>query len=85
MKGFGGILSFVLKGEMEVIKILLSELMYVNKVGNLGVVEIIYGLVRMISYVECMFEECKVFGIFEGLVCIFVGIEDMEDLIVDLE
>ena len=84
MKGFGGILSFVLKGEMEAIKILLPELTYANKAGNLGAVETIYGPARTTSHVECTLEERKALGISEGLVRISVGIEDTEDLIADL-
>jgi cystathionine gamma-synthase len=85
MKGFGGILSFVLKGEMEAIKILLPKLTYANKAGNLGAVETIYGPARTTSHVECTLEERKALGISEGLVRISVGIEDTEDLIADLE
>lgn len=85
MKGFGGILSFVLKDEMKAIKILLSKLKYANKAGNLGAVETIYGPARTTSHVECTIEERKALGIPEGLVRISVGIEDTEDLIADLE
>ncbi|WHY58342.1 cystathionine gamma-synthase family protein [Peribacillus simplex] len=85
MRGFGGILSFVLKGEMDAIKILLPKLQYANKAGNLGAVETIYGPARTTSHVECTLEERKALGIPEGLVRISVGIEDTEDLISDLE
>lgn len=85
MRGFGGILSFVLKDEMKAIKILLSKLKYANKAGNLGAVETIYGPARTTSHVECTIEERKALGIPEGLVRISVGIEDTEDLIADLE
>ncbi|MGO4274010.1 cystathionine gamma-synthase family protein, partial [Paenibacillus sp. TAF58] len=36
MSGFGGILSVVLKGGMEAIKLLLPKLQYANRAGNLG-------------------------------------------------
>ena len=85
MKGFGGIVSFVLKEEMEAIKILLPKLQYANRAGNLGAVETIYGPARTTSHVECTLEERKELGIPEGLVRISVGIEDTEDLIADLE
>lgn len=85
MRGFGGILSFVLKDEMEAIKILLPRLRYANKAGNLGAVETIYGPARTTSHVECTLEERKALGISEGLVRISVGIEDTEDLLADLE
>lgn len=85
MKGFGGLLSFVLKGEMEAVKCLLPRLRYANRAGNLGAVETIYGPARTTSHVECTLEERKALGISEGLVRISVGIEDTEDLIADLE
>ncbi len=85
MKGYGGIVSFVLKEEMEAIKILLPKLQYANRAGNLGAVETIYGPARTTSHVECTLEERKELGIPEGLVRISVGIEDTEDLIADLE
>jgi cystathionine gamma-synthase len=85
MRGFGGILSFVLKHEMEAIKILLPKLKYANRAGNLGAVETIYGPARTTSHVECSFEERKALGIPEGLVRISVGIEDTEDLLADLD
>lgn len=85
MKGFGGIVSFVLKKEMEAINILLPKLQYANRAGNLGAVETIYGPARTTSHVECTLEERKELGIPEGLVRISVGIEDTEDLLADLE
>lgn len=85
MRGFGGILSFVLKGEMDAVKILLPKLQYANKAGNLGAVETIYGPPRTTSHVECTLEERKALGISEGLVRLSVGIEDTEDLIADLQ
>lgn len=85
MKGFGGIVSFVLKKEMEAINILLPKLQYANRAGNLGAVETIYGPARTTSHVECTLEKRKELGIPEGLVRISVGIEDTEDLIADLE
>lgn len=84
MKGFGGILSVVLKGEMEAIKILLPKLQYANRAGNLGAVETIYGPARTTSHVECTPEERKLLGIPESLLRISVGIEDTEDLINDI-
>ncbi|KQO17924.1 cystathionine gamma-synthase family protein [Paenibacillus sp. Leaf72] len=84
MNGFGGILSVVLKGEMETIKLLLPRLQYANRAGNLGAVETIYGPARTTSHVECTLEERQALGISEGLLRISVGIEDTEDLIADL-
>ncbi len=84
MNGYGGILSVVLKGGMEAIKLLLHKLQYANRAGNLGAVETIYGPARTTSHVECTLEERQALGISEGLLRISVGIEDTEDLIADL-
>ncbi|PYF03961.1 cystathionine gamma-synthase family protein [Ureibacillus chungkukjangi] len=85
MKGFGGMLSFSLKGGMDAVKILLPALKYANRAANLGAVETTYGPARTTSHVECTPEERAAMGIPEGLVRISAGIEDTEDLIQDLE
>ncbi|AJY77568.1 cystathionine gamma-synthase [Paenibacillus beijingensis] len=85
MHGFGAIVSMVLKGEMEAIKVMLPKLKYANRAGNLGAVETIYGPARTTSHVECTLEERQILGISEGLLRMSVGIEDTEDLIADLK
>lgn len=85
MKGFGGMLSFSLKGGMDAVRILLPNLVYANRAANLGAVETTYGPARTTSHVECTPEERAAMGIPEGLVRISAGIEDTEDLINDLE
>lgn len=85
MKGFGGMLSFSLKGGMDAVRILLPALKYANRAANLGAVETTYGPARTTSHVECTPEERAAVGIAEGLVRISAGIEDTEDLIQDLE
>lgn len=60
----------------------LSLFMLVELLG--GVESLIFYVVIMI-YVGMVLEVCVVVGIFEMLLCIFIGIEDGEDLIVDLE
>lgn len=84
MKGFGGMLSFSLKGGMDAVKILLPALKYANRAANLGAVETTYGPARTTSHVECTPEERAAMGIPDGLVRISAGIEDTEDLIQDL-
>lgn len=85
MRGFGGMLSFSLKGGMDAVKILLPTLKYANRAANLGAVETTYGPARTTSHVECTPEERAAMGIPDGLVRISAGIEDTEDLIQDLE
>jgi cystathionine gamma-synthase len=84
MRGFGGMLSFALKGGMDSVSLLLPKLRYANRAANLGAVETTYGPARTTSHVECTAEERAAMGIPDGLVRISAGIEDTEDLVADL-
>jgi cystathionine gamma-synthase len=85
MRGFGGMLSFSVKGGLEAIKVFLPKLQYAHMAANLGCVETVVGPPVVTSHVECTDEERAVAGIPEGLVRYSTGIEDVEDLIADLE
>ena len=85
MKGFGGMLSFSVKGGLEAIKQFLPKLTYAHMAANLGCVETVVGPPVTTSHVECSAEERAAAGIPEGLVRYSAGIEDIEDLIADLE
>ncbi|PTL39761.1 cystathionine gamma-synthase family protein [Alkalicoccus saliphilus] len=85
MKGFGGMLSFSVKGGVDTVRHLLPKLQFANRAANLGSVETIVGPSRTTSHVECTPEERKAMGIPEGLIRYSAGIEDIEDLIGDLE
>jgi cystathionine gamma-synthase len=85
MSGFGGVLSFELKGGYEAIKRFLPELKYAYMAANLGQVETIVGPPSTTSHVELTAEERKEAGVPEGLIRYAVGIEDKEDLLTDLE
>ena len=68
MRGFGAIVSFVLVGGMDTVKVLLPRLRFAHCAGNLGAVETIYGPARTTSHVENTLEERLALGISEGLV-----------------
>ncbi|QAY93353.1 MULTISPECIES: cystathionine gamma-synthase family protein [unclassified Pseudomonas] len=85
MSGFGAIVSFVVAGGMDTVKVLLPRLRFAHCAGNLGAVETIYGPARTTSHVENTQEERLALGISEGLVRISVGIEDTDDLLDDLK
>ncbi len=84
MRGFGGVLSFDLKGGMAAIERVLPRLRYAYMAANLGQVATIVGPPSATSHVECTPEERAAAGIPEGLVRYAVGIEDVEDLKADL-
>jgi len=83
--GFGGMLSFSVKGGLNSIKTFLPKLKYAHMAANLGCVETVVGPPVTTSHVECTAEERKAAGIPEGLVRYSTGIEDVEDLIADLD
>lgn len=84
MSAFGGVLSFMVKGEFEAVWRFLPHLKYAHRAANLGAVETIAGPPATTSHVECSREERAAMGIPEGLVRYSVGIEDAADLIADL-
>ena len=85
MSAFGGVLSFMVKGEFDAVRRFLPHLKYAHRAANLGAVETIAGPPATTSHVECTKEERAAMGIPEGLVRYSVGIEDPDDLIADLE
>ncbi|TGB02819.1 cystathionine gamma-synthase family protein [Halobacillus salinus] len=84
MSGFGGMLSFSVKGGVDTVRKLLPNLQYANRAANLGSVETVVGPSRTTSHVECTPAERAAMGIPEGLVRYSAGIEDLEDLKADL-
>ena len=84
MTGFGGVLSFELKGGFDAVTRFLPRLRYAYMAANLGQVETIVGPPATTSHVELTAEERAEAGIPEGLIRYAVGIEDVEDLKADL-
>ncbi len=84
MSGYGGVLSFMLKGGFDSVRAFLPRLRYAHLAANLGAVETVAGPPRTTSHVECSAEEREMMGIPESLVRYSVGIEDTDDLIADL-
>lgn len=83
--GYGGMLSFSLKGGMDAMKKVLPKLKFAHRAANLGPVETTVGPPMTTSHVECSPEERAHLGIPEGLVRYSTGIEDAADLIADLD
>ncbi len=84
MSGFGGVLSFELRGGFSEVQAFLPRLRYANLAANLGAVETVAGPPATTSHVESTPEERAAAGIPEALIRYSVGIEDTEDLISDL-
>ena len=86
MKGFGGMLSFMLKEDtFKAVGTVLENLKYAHSAANLGAVETIVGPPATTSHVECSKEERLKMGIPESLIRYSAGIEDIKDLIDDLD
>ena len=85
MRGFGGVLSFQLKGGFDAVKAFLPNLKYAHLAANLGAVETVVGPPSTTSHVECTPEEREAMGIPESLIRYSVGIENVEDLIADID
>lgn len=85
MRGYGGMLSFLLEGGFAAVKRVLPRLRLAHRAANLGAVETIAGPPATTSHVECTPQEREAMGIPEGLIRYSVGIEDAGDLIADLD
>jgi cystathionine gamma-synthase len=85
MRGFGGMLSFSVRGGLDAIRAFLPRLRFAHRAANLGCVETVVGPPSVTSHVECTAEERAAAGIPEGLVRYSTGIEDVADLIADLD
>jgi cystathionine gamma-synthase len=84
MRGFGGVLSFILDSDFDAVRTFLPRLHYAHIAANLGAVETVAGPPRTTSHVEVTPEQRAAMGIPESLIRYSVGIEDVEMLIDDL-
>jgi cystathionine gamma-synthase len=85
MRGFGGVLSFTLRGGYPAVKRLLPRLKLAHRAANLGAVETTVGTPATTSHVEVSARDRAAMGIPEALVRYSTGIEDVADLIADLD
>ena len=85
MDGFGGMLSFALRGGMAAVGRVIAALPHAHAAANLGAVETVVGPPATTSHVECTPRERAALGIPEGLIRYSAGIEDPEDLVAALD
>jgi cystathionine gamma-synthase len=83
--GFGGVMSFTLKGDYETVKRFLPKLKFAHRAANLGAVETTVGPPATTSHVEVSAADRLAMGIPEALIRYSTGIEDVHDLIADLQ
>jgi cystathionine gamma-synthase len=83
--GYGGVLSFSLRGGFGAVKAFLPKLNFAHRAANLGAVETTVGSPATTSHVEVSARDRALMGIPEALVRYSTGIEDVGDLIADLE
>ncbi|MCL5789681.1 MAG: PLP-dependent transferase [Candidatus Thermoplasmatota archaeon] len=85
LTGYGGMVSFELKGGLESARRLASRVKIFASAASLGGVESLLTLPVETSHANLTPEERRDAGIADGLVRMSVGIEDKEDLIEDLK
>ncbi len=84
LRGFGGMLSFRVKGGLEGARKFLSSLEYIAPAPSLGGVESLATLPVDTSHASASKEDRKIIGVTEDMVRFSTGIEDPEDLLEDI-
>ncbi|MBI5930890.1 MAG: aminotransferase class I/II-fold pyridoxal phosphate-dependent enzyme [Chloroflexi bacterium] len=85
MQGFGGVVSFTVKGDYETTKQFIDGLHLPFIAPSLGGTESLVEQPAIMSYFEKEPEERLELGIFDNLVRYSTGIEDTHDIIADIE
>jgi cystathionine gamma-lyase len=85
MCGFGGMISFELKGDVERAKRMISSCKVFSLAESLGGVESLIGHPASMTHGSIPREERLKAGLVDGLIRVSVGIEDAADLTADLD
>jgi len=85
LRGFGGIVSIEIKGDMEAALKFMRELKIAKPAGTFGGPETLVSHPATMSHRHYSKEEREMLGISDSLVRISVGLEDIEDIIEDIE
>lgn len=85
MRGFGGVFSFSLSGDMEDVARFVNHLQLAHRAASLGSVGTLIGPPAVTSHVELTPEDRAALGIPETLIRCAVGIENIGDLQADFE
>lgn len=85
MSGYGGVVSFTIKGDLEITSRFIDAVKIPLIAASLGGVESLIEQPALMSFYEYSTEERLTVGISDNLVRLSLGIEDTQDLIADLE
>ncbi|SHE85465.1 cystathionine gamma-lyase [Marinitoga hydrogenitolerans DSM 16785] len=85
MRGFGGMLSFEIKGGLDEARKFVENLSLFSLAESLGGVESLIEIPALMTHSSIPKEERIKTGITDSLIRVSIGIEDVEDLITDLE
>ena len=85
MKGFGGMITFVIKGELKEAKKFLKKLNIFSLAESLGGVESLVEHPAIMTHASIPKEEREKLGVDDTLIRVSVGIEGVDDLINDLD
>jgi cystathionine beta-lyase/cystathionine gamma-synthase len=85
MSGFGGMISFEIKGGLEPARRLVEHTQLFTLAESLGGVESLIELPAAMTHASIPAETRRAHGVADGLVRVSVGIEDAADLISDLD
>lgn len=85
MKGFGGMISLLVKGGMKETRRFLENVELFALAESLGGVESLIGHPATMTHASIPAETRKALGIHDNLVRLSVGIENVDDLLKDLD
>lgn len=85
MRGFGGMITLVLKGGLDQSRAFLEALEVFSLAESLGGVESLVEHPAIMTHASVDADKRAALGITDGLVRLSVGIEDVDDLIADLD
>ena len=85
MRGYGGLISFEIDGDLDRTKDFVHQLALPYIAPSLGGVETLVSHPATVSYYDLSREERLAIGISDELVRYAVGVEEAEELIADIE
>jgi methionine-gamma-lyase len=85
MNGFGGMLSFEMKGGFKAALNVLKKIKFLTLTASLGTADTLIQHPASMTHVKVPAEQRLKFGITDGLIRLSVGLENIEDILADLE